>query len=307
MQIWMDKKLTIVGKDNSNTVWTKEQDDYLTANYENATWKEMTSYLGRSNKAIRDRARKLAVRRKSRRKTHEKFVEEFYNMFDRDEYTLLSEYKGNHKYVTYFHTTCGKTNESTPASLLVGHGCICNKVNSGKVYLEDFLERLKDMGNDQYTLTNKLPYVNTTTKVELLHKKCGNTYKTTPRNFFNSRRCTFCANKGNSKGERLVESALVSLGVAYMEQATFKGMKHYKQLYYDFLLDDIDVIIEYQGVQHYRPVEYLGGFKKFASQLKRDEIKAEFAKDNGYKLIEVPYNLDTYTKVLNYLKEELLA
>ena len=92
-----------------------------------------------------------------------------------------------------------------------------------------------------------------------------------------------------------------------MEQATFKGMKHYKQLYYDFLLDDIDVIIEYQGVQHYRPVEYLGGFKKFASQLKRDEIKAEFAKDNGYKLIEVPYNLDTYTKVLNYLKEELLA
>lgn len=89
----MDKKLTIVGKDNSNTVWTKEQDDYLIANYEAATWKEMTSYLGRSNKAIRDRARKLGVRRRSRRKTNERFVEEFYSIFDSDEYTLISEYR----------------------------------------------------------------------------------------------------------------------------------------------------------------------------------------------------------------------
>lgn len=303
----MAEKVTIVGKDNNNTKWTEEQDAYLRENYKDSTWEEMTSYLGRSNKAIRDRARKLAVRRKSRRKTNEKFVSEFHSIFSRSEYILLSEYKGNHEYVTYLHTLCGKTNESTPASLLGGHGCICKQINSRKVYLEDFLERVKVLGDGQYVLTDSLPYVNTTTKVELLHKKCGNTYKTNPGNFWNGRRCPFCANKGNSKGERLVEDVLISLGLSYMEQATFKGMKHYKQLYYDFLIEDLDIIIEYQGLQHYRPVEYLGGFKKFKSQIKRDEIKANFAKDNGYKLIEVPYKLDTYAKVSDYLKEELLA
>lgn len=303
----MDKSRVNVGEYNNNTKWAIEQDAYLIANYEKSTWLEMTTYLGRSNKAIRDRARKLGVRRKSRRKTNEQFTEEFYAIFDRDEYTLLSEYIGNHEYVTYFHSECGRTNRSTASSLLSGHGCICNQSNANKVYVEEFLERLKVLGDGKYTLTEKLPYVDTTTKVELLHKDCGTTYKTTPGNFWNGRRCPFCASKGNSKGERLVEEALISLGLTYMEQATFKGMKYHKQLYYDFLLEDIDVIIEYQGLQHYKPVEYLGGFKKFTSQIRRDEIKAKFAEDNGYKLVEVPYNLDTYTKVLEYLKSELLA
>lgn len=303
----MDNKNINVGKSRNNIKWTKDEDDYLINHYEATGFEEMMVYLGRSNKAIRSRAGNLGVKRQSRKKTNEKFIKEFYGIFKEEEYILLSEYKSNHEYITYYHATCGKTNKSSASSLLNGHGCICKKYSHSKVDLEDFLDRLVSLGKKQYTLTKKLPYINTTTPVELLHNVCGNVYKTKPMNFFKGRRCPFCAHKGNSKGERLVEEVLISLGIGYLEQGTFIGMEYKKQLYYDFLIEDYDAIIEYQGKQHYQPVDYLGGFKKFCSQLKRDEIKAKFAEDNGYKLIEVPYNLDTYTKILDYLNKELLA
>lgn len=304
----MDKNLNIVGENNNNnTRWNEYQDSYLVKSYENATWEELTAHLGRSRKAIRDRARKLGVKRKPMAKTNEQFTKEFYSLFNREEYILLSEYVSNHKYVTYYHTVCGETNSSTPASLLGGHGCICKQRNSNKVYFEEFMARLNTMGEGLYVLEEGSEYIDTRTKVLLRHLECGNTYSTKPLNFFNGRRCPFCANKGNSKGERMVEQVLNTLGIEYLEQATIVGMVHKKQLYYDFLLDDQDVVIEYQGIQHYEPVEYLGGFEKFKSQLVRDKIKAKYAEDNGYKLVEVPYKLDTYTKVLKYLEEELLA
>lgn len=305
----MSDKLDIVGKNSnrkSNTKWTEQQDQYLKEVYAGASWEEMTEHLGRSNKAIRDRARKLGVKRNRYGKTNEQFVNEFYNIFSRDEYILLSEYQSNHKHVEYFHVECGKTNRSTPASLLGGHGCICRKVNSNKVSFDEFQHRLEKIGEGKYLLEEGSTYVDTKTRVVLRHTECGNTYQTTPFNFFNGRGCPFCANKKNSKGERMVEKALNFLGFDYLEQATFEGMIYKKQLYYDFLLEGEDIIIEYQGRQHYTPVEFLGGFDKFESQLKRDKIKARYAEDNGYKLVEIPYKLDTYTKVLKYLTEELL-
>lgn len=291
---------------NSGTRWTKVDDDYLIKNYPSEEIDVMINHLGRSYKSLRDRAIILGVRRNSRMKTNEEFVKDFYEVFDREEYILLTPYKGNHKYVEYYHTGCKSTNKSTPASLLGGHGCICRQRNSNKVSKEEFLDRVETLGGGDYVFTDRFPYVDTTTRIELLHKECETTYETIPNNFFNGRGCPYCANKGNSKGERIVEEVLQDLGIQYLEQATFEGMVNENQLYYDFLLEDLDIIIEYQGKQHYEPVEYLGGFKKFKSQVKRDKIKLNFANNNGYKLIEVRYTEDTYNKVLKYLKEELL-
>lgn len=292
---------------NSGTRWAKVDDDYLLKNYPSEKIDIMINHLGRSYKALRERAIHLGVRRVSRVKTNEEFVKEFYEVFDKEEYTLLTAYSGNHNHIEYYHTDCGTTNKSTPASLLGGHGCICRQRNSNKVTKGEFLERVKKIGRGNYVLTDRLPYIDTTTRIELVHKECGTTYETQPNNFFNGRGCPYCANKGNSKGERLVEKVLQGLNIQYLEQATIEGMINENQLYYDFLLEDLDIIIEYQGKQHYEPVEYLGGFDKFKSQVKRDRIKLDFANNNGYKLIEVPYTKDTYSKVSNFLKDELLA
>lgn len=287
--------------------WTEEEDEYVKENYPNEDIEIMTQHLGRTYKALRDRARTVGVTRGPNRKTHEQFLKEFYSIFDKEEYIIIGEYVRTHKHIKYFHTKCQKYNESTPASLLQGHGCICLKENSGRVSKEEFLNRVQSLGEGDYEVLDTILYKNTTSRVEMLHKECGNSYKVIPNTFFNGRRCPYCFNKGNSKGERIVEKVLKDLELDYIEQATFPGMTNIKQLYYDFLLDKEDIIIEYQGLQHYKPVEHFGGFERFKSQVKRDNIKKRFAEENGYVLIEVPHTLDNHDKVYKFLKEKLLA
>ena len=58
------------------------------------------------------------------------------------------------------------------------------------------------------------------------------------------------------------------------------------------------VCIEYQGEQHYRPIEYFGGEESFYLQQKHDQIKRNYCKHNNIKLLEIPYWEDI-EKVLN--------
>lgn len=65
-------------------------------------------------------------------------------------------------------------------------------------------------------------------------------------------------------------------------------------------------LIECQGQQHYRPVEMFGGEEQFAKQQIHDEIKRNYAKDIGVKLIEIPYTAEVYENVKKILDDELI-
>lgn len=65
-------------------------------------------------------------------------------------------------------------------------------------------------------------------------------------------------------------------------------------LSYDFYLPNYNLLIEYQGRQHYMPVDFAGkGYdwanKQFEIQQEHDRRKREYAESNGYTLIEIPY------------------
>lgn len=58
---------------------------------------------------------------------------------------------------------------------------------------------------------------------------------------------------------------------------------------YDVYICGLKVAIEYQGKQHFEPVDYFGGKENFEKQQERDKLKAERSRDNGIKLIYVNY------------------
>ena len=59
-------------------------------------------------------------------------------------------------------------------------------------------------------------------------------------------------------------------------------------------------MIEYQGQQHYYPVNIYGGEEKFEIQQEHDRRKREYAKSNGYNLLEIPYyDYDNIEEILN--------
>lgn len=58
---------------------------------------------------------------------------------------------------------------------------------------------------------------------------------------------------------------------------------------YDIYICGLKIAIEYQGKQHFEPVDYFGGAENFEKQKERDELKAKRSEENGVKLIYVNY------------------
>ena len=63
-------------------------------------------------------------------------------------------------------------------------------------------------------------------------------------------------------------------------------------------------IIEYNGIQHYQPVQFFGGEEAFELQTIRDKGLKELCDVNGINLIEVSYTLP-FTEIKSFLIKKL--
>ncbi len=96
--------------------------------------------------------------------------------------------------------------------------------------------------------------------------------------------------RSKSVGEETIETFLNDRHIDYYPQYRFDDCKYKRTLPFDFFLPDYNVCIEYQGIQHYEPVEWFYDTENtFEERQKRDQIKREYCKDNGILLIEIPY------------------
>jgi hypothetical protein len=58
---------------------------------------------------------------------------------------------------------------------------------------------------------------------------------------------------------------------------------------YDVYICGLKTAIEYQGKQHFEPVEYFGGKEHYDKQVERDKLKLKLSEENEVKLIYVNY------------------
>lgn len=61
------------------------------------------------------------------------------------------------------------------------------------------------------------------------------------------------------------------------------------QLSYDIFITGLNVAIEYQGKQHFSPVDFFGGEEAYKDNQRRDALKSELSKRNNIKLIYIDY------------------
>lgn len=59
---------------------------------------------------------------------------------------------------------------------------------------------------------------------------------------------------------------------------------------FDIYIKELHIAVEYNGLQHYEPVNYFGGEDGFVETVKRDEEKRKKCAKNNCLLIEVKYN-----------------
>lgn len=234
------------------------------------------------------------------KKTNEQFQQEVFDLVG-DEYTFLDSYVNNKTKIRVKHNTCGNIYKVSPNSFFRGHRCSqCAKlIRYDKLAKTDtqFKQEVCNLVKGEYTFLDQ--YVNSKTKLRVKHNKCGNIYFVTPTDFFSKHsRCPYC---NSPKGETIISKILNNLNINYEPQKTFEDLRDTAYLSYDFYVPDQNILIEYQGIQHYQAIEYFGGIDAFDKQRKHDIIKLQYAKNNNYNLIAVPYTEDTFSKIKKYL------
>lgn len=146
---------------------------------------------------------------------------------------------------------------------------------------------------------SRVKYRRSSSKVEILCPSHGS-FRQTARDHTYGHGCPKCQ---ESRGERAVRFYLEGENIDFRQEHSFKSCRYKGILRFDFFIPDYKgkkVLIEFQGVQHYRPIEKFGGKLGFIKRLKRDAIKRRFALKNNFELIEIPYTrIKTIKKYLN--------
>lgn len=150
-------------------------------------------------------------------------------------------------------------------------------------------------------------YKGSDTKMRCMCVKCGNEIVRASRLYIGSYcyGCNHCGNK--SQGELLIESWLRENKCSYERQYTFEDLVYSNKLYYDFAVfegDRLKLLIEYDGVQHFKPVHIFGGEESYHDTVIRDEIKTNYANEIGVELLRISYK---DKKKINKMLSEVLA
>lgn len=98
-----------------------------------------------------------------------------------------------------------------------------------------------------------------------------------------------CGKCIRSQGEEKISHLLSEMSISFETQKTFSDLKNKKPLRFDFFLPQENVVIEYNGKQHYEKIDYFGGEKGFLDTQLRDNIKKMYCYSNKKGYIEIPY------------------
>lgn len=185
-----------------------------------------------------------------------------------------------------------------PSAHLDGQGCMECRLNKRRTGLDKFLQRCINIHGVKYDYSLVKEYKNSLTKVKIICKKHG-IFEISPEHHTNRKQgCSICK---ESIGEKLISKYLDDNGIEYKREYIFNDCKNIKELRYDFYLPSYNLCIEYNGLQHYEPIEHFGGIKKFKTQLINDVIKSEYCTDNNIKLLIIKYDEDIISKIKEIL------
>lgn len=137
-------------------------------------------------------------------------------------------------------------------------------------------------------------------KIKIKHNLCNNVFEIVANNFRTRYSCPYC---NESKGEAKVRRFLDKHKIPYKKEYWFDDCRHKYPLPFDFVIFDnnkLNCLIEYDGKFHYITVEGFYDEKQLVYKQKCDKIKNDYCKENGLKLIRIPYwEYENIEKILN--------
>ncbi|XZH99805.1 hypothetical protein ACSXEK_16500 (plasmid) [Clostridium perfringens] len=147
------------------------------------------------------------------------------------------------------------------------------------------------------------PYIGAMDKI-LIDFNCGHKPNwIIPSSLKRNHGCPIC---DESKGEKYVRIYLENNNIDFIQEYRFEDCRYKYTLPFDFYIPDNNLIIEFDGEQHFEVNGYFGGEKEFKDIKIRDKIKNNYCEDNGINLLRIPYwELDSVEDILDEEFERL--
>ena len=190
---------------------------------------------------------------------------------------------------------------------LTGQGCfecgVIKRADGRRDTKEDFVKKANEIHNNRYDYTSTV-YEGSHTKVVIICPDCG-PFMQKPSDHLGSKSgCPLCVDQLNSRGIKKIESYLVANNLKFEREKTFSSLKSTKagnkSLRFDFYVQDFKLLIEFDGMQHFKPIAKWGGEKTYQALQENDARKNNWAALEDFKLIRIKYTEeDMIEKILS--------
>lgn len=238
------------------------------------------------------------------------------------------EYTGySHSYIHYVcpkHRENGERRVSCQNHILQGHGCSsCGRIQSGISNTESLEENIRKSekkhgkGRYDYSHIKEEDFKTKRDKVEIFCSELdedGNPHGPffpTWSNHIGGSGCPKCNTLNNSKAVQLITKILLEYNINFEKEKRFPDCKNKKPLPFDFFLVDYNMLIEFDGIQHFEPMRWYNNNpadpkkaeKKLLQTQANDKIKNNWSKKSPYTLYRISYSQNVEKELKKILIE----
>ena len=224
-------------------------------------------------------------------KSHDDFIKDIKTISPT--ISILNTYKSNKSKIKCKCSVCENTWFTDAANLIAGKGCpkcgLKTRITAITKTQCQFEEEIKLINNKIKIIGE---YINSNTPIKCKCLIDGYIWSAMPLNLLRGTGCPICA---NSHGEQQIVNFLKEFSIEFIPQYKFEDCKNIRTLPFDFYLPQFNMCIEYDGEQHFRPVNFGGctdeqAIEAFHETKNNDSIKTAYCKSNNINLLRIKYS-----------------
>lgn len=175
--------------------------------------------------------------------------------------------------------------------------CGYERLSKKKRYkLDEFIQKSENIHGKLYDYT-KVVYQNSRKKVIIICSKHGEF-----RQSAGAHLCGIgCPTCRESQGEKKIRVFLEENNIEFERQKKFDNCQHKLRLPFDFYIESKNLLIEFDGAQHFKVMEFFGGEEFLKNRKYLDNLKNKFCKENNINLLRISYKqIKSIEKILTH-------